>query len=350
MTPLETEHRPIRTAVIGTGANGASVAADLLEAGQDVTLVEQWPAHVEAMRVDGLVVRWPERELVVRPRVLHLCQVAELRETFDVVLLMVKAYDARWAAELVRPLLSADSLVAGVQNGMTASAIADVVGAERAIGTVIEVSSTMTDPGVVERHTPPADSWFAVGGIGPSRGREGAVAGVLRHAGRVEVVDDIVAAKWMKLVSNCTTLVTTGMTGLSMADAIEVPGLRALMLRAGQEALDVGRALGHPVLPIFGLSAAAVADPGMVVETLLDTLYTGFVRPGATTTVLQDWTKGRRSEAGDLHGEVVRHGAALGVPTPASAAILAVAHGIERGELTPSPALVDTARRAAGLA
>lgn len=339
----------LRTAVVGTGANGASVAADLIEAGHDVTLVEQWPAHVEAMRADGLVVRWPAQELVVRPRVLHLCQVAELRETFDVVLLMVKAYDARWAAELVRPVLTADSLVAGVQNGMTATTIADVVGAERAIGTVIEVSSTMTDPGVVERHTAPADSWFAVGGVGASRGREEPVAGVLRHAGRVEVVDDIVAAKWMKLVSNCTTLVTTGMTGLPMADAIGVPGLRELMLRAGQEALDVGQALGHRVLPIFGLPAAAVDDPGSVVETLLDTLYTGFVRPGATTTVLQDWTKGRRSEASDLHGEVVRHGAALGVPTPASAAVLEIALRIERGDLTPSPALVNAARQAAGL-
>lgn len=349
MTPHWLDDHPIRTVIVGTGANGASVAADLIEAGQDVTLVEQWPAHVEAMRSDGLVVRWPEREVVVRPRVLHLCQVAELHETFDVALLMVKAYDARWAAELVRPVLRADSWVAGVQNGMTADAIGEIVGPERAIGSVIEVSSTMTDPGVVERHTPPADSWFAVGGVGPSRGREEPVARVLRHAGRVDVVDDIVAAKWMKLVSNCTTLVTTGLTGLPMADAIEVPGLRELMLRAGQEALDVGRALGHRTLPIFGLPASAVDDHASVVETLLDTLYAGFVRPGATTTVLQDWTKGRRSEAGDLHGEVVRHGAALGVPTPASAAVLAIAHGVERGELTPSPDLVAPARRAAGL-
>jgi 2-dehydropantoate 2-reductase len=30
-------------------------------------------------------------------RVLHLCQVATLREAFDVVLLVVKAYDTRWA-------------------------------------------------------------------------------------------------------------------------------------------------------------------------------------------------------------------------------------------------------------
>ena len=37
-----------KIAVLGTGANGASVAADIAEAGHDVVLIDQWPAHIEA--------------------------------------------------------------------------------------------------------------------------------------------------------------------------------------------------------------------------------------------------------------------------------------------------------------
>ncbi len=37
----------LKIAVIGSGAVGASVAADLLRAGLDVTVIDQWPAHVE---------------------------------------------------------------------------------------------------------------------------------------------------------------------------------------------------------------------------------------------------------------------------------------------------------------
>jgi len=37
-------------AVLGTGAIGSSVGADLTKAGHDVVLIDQWPAHVEAMR------------------------------------------------------------------------------------------------------------------------------------------------------------------------------------------------------------------------------------------------------------------------------------------------------------
>lgn len=330
-----------RIAVLGSGANGASIGADLIRADLDVTLIEQWPAHVEAMRARGLTIEMPEETVHVRPNVLHLCEVAELKHRFDIVLLLMKAYDTRWATQLIAPYLAEDGVIAGVQNGMTALEIADVVGADRTVPTVIEISSTMHDPGLVHRHSGPSRSWFAVGSLDQddrAGAQEGRVARILQHSGTVETVDDILATKWMKLVSNCTTLVTTAALGLPMIDALEAPGMREVMVRSGQEALDVGRALGHPILPIFGLRPEDVAAPESVVDTLLDTLYRGFVLPNTTTTVLQDWTKGRHSEVDDLNGHVVAEGARLGVPTPMNAVVVELAHRIERGELTRTPA------------
>ena len=325
-----------RIAVLGAGANGAGIGADLTAAGVDVTLIEQWPVHVEAMRERGLTIHMAEGDLHVQPRTMHLCEVATIKQPFDVVLMLMKAYDSRWAAQLIEPYLAADGLLAGVQNGMSTQAIADVVGAERTMGTVIEISSTMTVSGEVDRHSGPARSWFAVGALGGGPvGREEEIAELLRHSGTVAIADDIQSMKWMKLVSNSTVLVTTAMLGLPMLDAVQVPGMRQLMLRAGQEALDVGRALGHPILPIFGLRAEDVASADTVVETMLDTLYAGFVRPGSTTTVLQDWTKSRHSEVDDLNGHVAAEGARVGVPTPVNAAVVEIAHRIEGGELAP---------------
>jgi len=325
-----------RIAVLGAGANGASVGADLTAAGIDVTLIEQWPAHVEAMRANGLTIEMPESSLHVEPRTMHLCEVATLRETFDVVLMLMKAYDTRWATELIAPHLAADGIVAGVQNGMTTDVIADVVGPARTMGTVIEISATMYDPGRVQRHVAPERSWFAVGSIDQAAdGRRDDIAALLGHSGSVAIVDDIRATKWMKLISNCTVLVPTAIVGLPMLDAIDHPGMRELMVRSGAEARDVGAALGHPLLPIFGLGADDVARPDSVVDTLLDKLYAGFVVPNATTTVLQDWTKKRHSEVDDLNGTVVAEGSRLGVPTPVNAAVVELAHRIERGELEP---------------
>lgn len=331
-----------KIAVLGAGANGASIGADLTAAGLDVTLIEQWPAHVEAMRAHGVRIEMPDRTLVQPVKTMHLCEVATLTEPFDVVLMLMKAYDSRWAAQLIEPHLASDGLLVGVQNGMMAHTIADVVGPARTLGCVIEVSSMMFDPGVVQRHSGPDRSWFAIGALGPeAAGRETEVAELLGHAGTVQVVDDILSTKWMKLVSNCTTLVTTAIVGLPMIEAAELPGMRDVMIRSGQEALDVGRALGLQTLPIFGLQAGDVADHDRVVEVLFDTLYAGFVLPNTKTTILQDWEKGRRSEVRELNGAVVAAAAELGLHAPVNAAVVELAQRIERHELTPQPANLD---------
>ncbi|MFB2585229.1 ketopantoate reductase family protein [Herbiconiux liukaitaii] len=337
-----------RIAVLGAGANGASIGVDLTRAGLDVTLIEQWPAHVETMREHGATIRMPGETLQQSVRVLHLCQVAEVREPFDIVLMLMKAYDSRWAAELIKPVLAPDGLVVGVQNGMTVDTIADVVGPERTIGCVIEITSMMFDPGVVERHSAHDRSWFAVGSIHPATAsRLGEITALLDLVGAVDVVDDIRAAKWMKLVSNATTLVTTGIVGLPMVEAAAIPEMRELMLRSGQEALDATIGLGNPVLPIFGLTPAAVSDPATVVETLLDTLLGGFGMPDSKTTVLQDWMKGRRSEVGELNGLVASTLRAQGGRAPVNEAVVELAGRIERGELEPGlhnlPTLLELA-------
>lgn len=337
-----------RIAVVGSGANGSSIGADLTRAGHDVSLIEQWPEHVRAMRADGVRIVMPDETLHVPVRAYDLCDVATLTEPFDVVLVLMKAYDTRWACRLIEPHVRPGGLVVGVQNGMTHDTVADVVGAHRAIGCVIEISSMMFEPGVVERHSPPSRSWFAVGSTDPSTaGREDEIAELLDHSGAVDVVDDIRATKWMKLVSNCSTLVPTAILGLPMIACSEIPEMRRLMLDASREALASGAALGHDVLPIFGLTDDDIRRPDRVAETLLDALLAGFVLPHTTTTVLHDWTKGRHSEVDDVNGLVVAEHRARGAAAPVNAAVVELAHRIERGERAPDPANLELLLRPA---
>ena len=119
-------------------------------------------------------------------------------------------------------------------------------------------------------------------------------------------------------------LVPTASLGMPMLDAIAEPGMRDAMLEAGREALAVGRARGHRPLPIFGLTSADLAAEDTLVDTMLDVLYDRFVVAGATTTVLQDWRKGRHSEVDDVNGLIVTEGERLGIPTPANRAIVDV--------------------------
>ncbi len=141
----------------------------------------------------------------------------------------------------------------------------------------------------------------------------------------------------MKLVSNATTLVTTAILGMPMLEAVKMPGMRELMLRSGQEALDAGAAIGYPVLPIFGLTPDDMRQTNRLVEKLLDTLLEGFVLPNTKTTVLQDWIKGRHSEVDELNGLVVAEHEKRGGAAPVNRAVVEIARRIERGDLKPGP-------------
>jgi 2-dehydropantoate 2-reductase len=339
-----------KVAVLGAGANGASIGADLTRAGVDVVLIDQWPEHVQAMRERGLRIEMGEHTLQLPVRAHNICDVCTFTALFDVVLLVTKAYDTRWSCELIKPYLEPDGLIVGVQNGMTTDVIADVVGPERTMGCVIEISSMMFDPGIVQRHSPPPRSWFAVGSISPAtRDREAEIAALLCHVGSVEIVADIRAAKWMKLVSNATTLVTTAILGLPIVEAVRLPGMRELMLQSGQEALDAGAMLGHPVLPIFGLKRDDMRQTNRLVEKLLDTLLEGFVLPDTKTTVLQDWIKGRHSEVDELNGLVVAERQARGAAAPVNRAVVEIARRIERGDLKPGAENLELLRALATL-
>lgn len=329
---------PRRIAILGTGANGSCIAADLIDAGEDVTLIDQWPLHVETMRSEGLRIRFPDRELHVRPRAHHLCDIAKFTQPFDIVLLAVKAYDTRWACEIIKPHLATDGVLVGMQNAMTTDTIVDVIGPERTIASAYELSSEMFTPGLVKRNVTNQRTWIGLGVVSPrAEPRLAEVKALLGHVGRTEIKADILSAKWTKLVINAMCLAPCAMVGLTVLDAIELPGMRDLIVRIGDEAMRAGADMGHPLEPIFGLTADDLAGANSPAQKLFDKLVADIGPGRGRNTILQDLLKGRASETGMINGRVVEESVPRGRPAPANAAIAEVTRRIEAGALKPSP-------------
>jgi len=334
-----------RIAVLGTGANGAAFGADMINAGLDVTFIDPWAAHVEAMRAHGLRVEMPGETITTPVPAFHVSDVATMQQPFDIVFLGVKAYDTRWACELIRPLVAPDGLVVGLQNGMTMDDVASIMGPERTLGAVIEVAAGMYEPGVVIRQTGPAGTWFGVGAYDVTTlGREHEATEILRHAGAVEIRDDIRSAKWMKLVVNASEFLPSSILNLPLAEAVKLPGITDVMKASGREAVRTGLAIGHELVPIFGSTRIEENDPDHYATVLLDAVLTHWTLPDTKVTTLQDWSKGRRAEVDEINGVVVREQAARGGTTPINARLVDIAHQIERGELVADPSNADLLR------
>lgn len=327
-----------RIAVVGTGANGAAIAADMTNAGFDVTCIEQWPAHVEAIRANGVTVRSPQGdEVVTRLNIHHLCEVAEIKQPFDLVYVVTKAYDARWHCELIKPLLAPDGLAVGLQNGMTLDDMAEVFGAERTFASAIEIAGNCFEPGVVERQTPPSGCWFS---LGPYDERTPAdrveeLAVPLRSAGAVEVTDDPRSSKWMKLVANAAEMLPSAILGVPLVAALHVDGMREVMDAAGTEALEAAIGTGSKIVPMFGQEGIDDLPPERYSAALLDAVLAGWSLEDTKVAILQDWIKGRKGEGEEMSGLVVREMEKLGAEAPVNQRLVEISRRIESGGLEP---------------
>ena len=132
------------------------------------------------------------------------------------------------------------------------------------------------------------------------------------------------------------------MLGLTLYEAVNVPGVQEFVLKAGMEALIVGQERGYTIEPIFGLEPDDVADTNRLLETLFDKLAAD-IGPAARDCVLQDHLKGRYSEVDLINGLVANESEQIGTSAPVNAAITAITQRIQTGELKPDPSNLNLA-------
>src|SRR6187551_2310885 len=91
----------MRIGIMGAGAIGSNVGGMLAKAGHDITLIDQWPAHVDAIKANGLRLGGSWGDIRVPVKALHLYEAQSIQDPFDNVFLAVKAYDTEWATMFI---------------------------------------------------------------------------------------------------------------------------------------------------------------------------------------------------------------------------------------------------------
>ena len=104
-----------KTVVVGAGAMGSLFGGLLAQHGLDVTLVDVWPQHVEAINRNGLRIVGHGGERTVR---IAATTNAQTLHTADVVLFQCKAFANENAARSVRHLFDGPTVAISFQNGL----------------------------------------------------------------------------------------------------------------------------------------------------------------------------------------------------------------------------------------
>lgn len=335
-------------AIVGAGAVGGYVGGRLTLAGERVTLIDPWPAHIAAMRASGLRLAGTQGTHVARMRALDICDVQQLvREPVDIAIISTKSYDTHWATALIAPYLAPQGYVVSLQNGMNEERIAAVVGTARTLGCIASgISVKVTAPGGITRTQEPGGETHAVFRVGELDGRasERAIelARLLSAVDGAEVTRDLNSERWTKLIANVMTHGLLGATGLdNRAVLVERGKPYRIGLRLAAEAVAVGRALGYDIGTVYGIVAddyvTAERGDAAARERVAAGLAAWMKRLTAPSysSVGRDVISGRRTEIDFTNGLVADKGAQCGVPAPTHACVTELVRQIDRGVLKP---------------
>ena len=248
-----------RIGFMGAGAVGSYVGGHLSRAGHDVTLIDPWPAHIDAIKQDGLHLEGTQGEHHVRPKALHLHEAQSLfKEPLDVAFVCTKSYDTVWATALISQYLAPDGFVVSLQNGINEERIAGVVGWGRVLGVVASsISVNAYAPGRVTRTVQPGGPGYTVFRVGEVHGRvtprAQRIAELLTAIDSAKTTTNLWGERWSKLVLNTSGNAISAITGLGGKDVIRDVAMRRLRIKLAGEAIAVGQALGLALEPLHGL-------------------------------------------------------------------------------------------------
>ncbi len=107
--------KPMRVCVVGAGAIGGLMAAKLAQGGNDVTVIDKGP-HLQAIQKNGLTLEWHDGK-VSTAKVKAFDRALEAGKQ-DLVILAVKAHFLDQVVRDIDTLLTPETIVLTVQNGL----------------------------------------------------------------------------------------------------------------------------------------------------------------------------------------------------------------------------------------
>jgi 2-dehydropantoate 2-reductase len=341
-----------KVAIVGTGAVGGYVGAHMVQAGEDVTFLDPWPEHVEAMRRRGLRVTHARDvpEFTVAARALHITDAQGLakEKPIDIAFVCVKSYDTAWATTLISQYLAPDGFVVSLQNCMNEETVAGIVGWGKTLGCIASsITVNLPDPGHIHRGAGKhgaAHTVFRAGEVhGRTTRRAEEVCRLVGTADSAKVTENLWGERWSKLVTNVMGNGLSACTGLSGWQMLQNEPVRRFATRLGGEAIRVGQALGYALEDIMHLPAETIARAGEGDEAAMRSYEEQRFKDAKHTaaeqrpSMGQDMLKGRRTEIEFLNGFVVRAGDKLGLACRANAVLTDLVRRVERGELAADP-------------
>jgi len=288
--------------LVGPGALGcllSSVVAKGMGEHDRLTILDYNRERTRHLNKEGIVYTLGEQQATFPVRAVSDPQ---MLDPVDVVLLCVKSYDVLGTLDFCKSILSKNTLLLFLQNGINHLDMQEHLGAATAaFGTTTE-GATLLGPGHV-RHAGSGVTYL--GFLAPPK--EQAVD-LLQHTNAVisagglqsYLTNNILTRLWAKLFVNVGINALTAILGCNKGELLTLPGVDKRMKAAVNEAVILA---GKKNIPI-------IDDPYQTARTVCSKTANN------VSSMLQDVRKNRRTEIEAINGAVVALGHIMAIDTP----------------------------------
>lgn len=326
-----------RYAIYGAGSLGTVLGAFITKNGGEIDLINRNRAHVEALKQNGAkIVGTVEMTVPVKAFTPD-----EMTGKYDVILLMTKQLHNGEVVAMLKDFLAEDGVIVTLQNGLPEPGIAEIVGANRTMGCTVEWGATLSAPGECTLTSDPDSLSFHMGKMeGISDGQYAMVKELLEKMCPVHEEDNLLGARWSKLLINATFSGLGTVVGGRFGDVSENADARKVAIRCMKEVIDVGHAAGITFAPVQGKDITKLfyykGNVKRAIATLLIPIAMKKHR-AIEPSMLQDIRHGKPCEVDAINGVVCDWGKKCGVPTPINDRIAEVIRKQQDGQLPLSP-------------
>ena len=281
--------------IMGAGAIGSLIGA-LLSHNNKVTLIGH-PPHITAIQREGLRI---EGETNFKGQIPAYENLEEINRSPDILFLTVKSHDTYTAINQASKIISRDTIVCSLQNGLdNIEKICRIVPSSQIVIGVTSHCLELVTPGVVN-HT--CRGWTKIGVVDKgSHDKAKIVADLLNNSGiKTSIVKDIKTEVWRKAIINSSINPLTAIFSCKNGYLLQNPILKNIMEQVCRESTRVAQKEGFPLR-----EEEMIKQTRDVIEHTADN----------TSSMLQSLLRGKRTEIDSINGVIVHLGREKGCST-----------------------------------
>ena len=285
--------------IYGTGGVGGYFGARLAQAGNEVTFIARGK-HLEAIKQHGLQLKSSKGDYLVYPA--NATDTISELTAIDLILICVKTWQVAEVAQLIKPVLSENTMVISLLNGLeNEQVLCSVINKKHVLGGLCKVVSKIEDFGTINHLSyEPTIIFGELTHIFSDRAFQ--VEKTFLNAGiTTKLTDTIQKEIWTKFLYIATISAIGALTRATIGEMIASPQIQKMMVQTAKEIVAVA-------------SAKGIDLPKNIIEKQFQIIAT---QPLHTTSSLyRDMVEGKPSELEAQNGTVVKFGQALGIATP----------------------------------